>query len=562
MIQSSSANTVSLVAAFTAQNLLPATHRKSACEFEQSSTDRFLRWYFKQTFCDHLAAAECIAEVAALTVVDLPAICLPESPDQLVSISLIKKHHVLPLRSSNNLLTLAADIPEKRQAIADIQFQTGKEINLVIAASDKLHSSIERTVRQHEFTSIRHQAHLLAHTGTELTTNKDLDPDDDRPVVRLVNQLLTDAVLGSASDVHLEPFEHTCRVRFRNDGVLHEAGQIPAQAARRIAARIKVMARMNVADRRLPQDGRLRLNVHGGKKVDFRVSSLPTIWGEKLVLRQLQLEQASLDIPDLGLEADQLQQLHTALQKSQGMILTTGPTGSGKSSTLYAALKYLNHVGRNIATAEDPVELPLSGINQVQINNAQGLSFASAIRAFLRQDPDVMMVGEIRDQETAEIVVKAAQTGHLILSTLHTNNAIESLSRLLSMGVRSFNLANSLSLVIAQRLLRKLCVHCKVPAQLDSRELEQEGIHCTQESSGIIYRASGCQRCHAGYRGRIGIYEVVPITPELSRCIMLGQESGQVDGYLQQAGIASLREAALRKVATGLTSLQEANRLT
>lgn len=541
---------------------LPVAQLKKAIKQSQGNCQLFLHWLLDQPQLDKLVLAEALANVYQLPVVDLKAIHLPENPEQLVALSLIKKHRLLPVKAHSNVLTVVASNPDQDTAFQELRFHTNRAVNVIVAAHDQLNTILDRMVRQQDFSAIGKQASHTDAAQQQLANDQQFNPDDDRPIVGLVNKLLNDAVQSNTSDIHLEPFEKQCRIRFRNDGVLHMVGQIPAHAASRIAARIKVMARMDVAERRLPQDGRLRLQYKRNEVVEFRVSSVPTIWGEKLVLRLLQIDHAALEVDRLGLEAAQKQHLLTALRKSQGMILVTGPTGSGKSSTLYAALKHINDDLRNIATAEDPVELPMPGINQVQVNTQQGLNFSTAMRAFLRQDPDVLMVGEIRDQETAEIAVKAAQTGHLVLSTLHTNSAIESLTRLQSMGVKGFNLANSISLVIAQRLLRKLCSNCKQAATFTEQDLAQEGIAQLGDEQATLYKANGCHDCHSGYKGRIGIYEVVPISTTLSRHIMADQGMTIFEQSVEASGVTTLRQSALLKVRAGLTSLEEANRLT
>ena len=545
------------------RRVLSKAQLSKAIKQSQGNCQLLLRWLLDQPQLDKLLIAEVIAQEYQLPVVDLQAIRLPEHPERIAALSLIRKLRVLPIKAHGNSLTIVVSSPCQESVLQELRFHTGRTIKLVITAHDQLNTALDRMVRQQDFSAIGQQSTQVSHAQQQLTNDQEFNPDDDRPIVGLVNKLLNDAVLSGASDIHLEPFEKQCRIRFRNDGVLHKVGEIPAHAANRIAARVKVMARMDVAERRLPQDGRLRLQYKQKEVVEFRVSSVPTIWGEKLVLRLLQIDHSTLELNRLGLEPVQRQHLLTALQKSQGMILVTGPTGSGKSSTLYAALKHLNDDLRNIATAEDPVELPMPGINQVQVNTQQGLNFSTAMRAFLRQDPDVLMVGEIRDQETAEIAVKAAQTGHLVLSTLHTNSAIESLARLQSMGVKSFNLASSVNLVIAQRLLRKLCPHCKQAAVFTNKELAQEGIAMPDGKRATLYQACGCHECHAGYKGRIGIYEVVPISPTLSRHIMAEQElTTTFEQAVGALGTTTLRQSALLKVSAGLTSLEEANRLT
>jgi type IV pilus assembly protein PilB len=390
----------------------------------------------------------------------------------------------------------------------------------------------------------------------------DTAPGDDAPIVRFVNKILLDAIRIGASDVHFEPYEKRYRVRYRTDGVLKEVSQPPINLAGKIAARLKVMSQMDISERRIPQDGRIKMKISKNKAIDFRVNTLPTLWGEKIVLRILDPTSAKLGIDALGYEEDQKQLYLEALSNPQGMILVTGPTGSGKTVSLYTGLNILNVEGTNISTAEDPVEINLEGINQVNVNTKVGLDFASALRSFLRQDPDVVMVGEIRDLETAQIAIKAAQTGHLVLSTLHTNSAAETLTRLANMGVPAFNIATSVSLIIAQRLARRLCSHCKQPADIPKEALTEAGFDSGQIESGEFYHPVGCAHCNGGYKGRVGIYEVVKVTDAVSRIIMSGGNSIEISDAARGEGFASLRKSALRKVASGVTSLEEANRVT
>ena len=387
------------------------------------------------------------------------------------------------------------------------------------------------------------------------------DSKQHGPIVSYLNKLMGDAIQRGASDLHFEPYEQQYRVRCRIDGVLQELSRPAASWSSAIAARLKVMAQLDIAEKRLPQDGRMRLRVSPHKTIDVRLSTLPTLHGEKLVLRILDSSAALLAMDALGYTALQKQQYQQALYKSQGMILVTGPTGSGKTLSLYSGLNLLNTAERNISSAEDPVEINLVGINQVQINQKVGFSFAEALRAFLRQDPDVLMVGEIRDGETAEIAIKAAQTGHLVLSTLHTNCAAESLTRLLNMGIPAYNIATSVTLIIAQRLVRRLCQQCKQAQQLPLTQLQQQGFSADHISNISLFSAGGCEHCNQGYKGRTGIYEVMPISASLQALIMAGASSLQIAKQAQQQGMQTLRQAALGLAAAGVTSLLEANRV-
>lgn len=380
-------------------------------------------------------------------------------------------------------------------------------------------------------------------------------------MVRAVDRLLLEATALKASDIHLEPYEKTFRIRIRVDGVLREFASPPIHLAGRLVSRLKIMAQLDISERRLPQDGRIRLHRDGQRAVDFRISTLPTLWGEKTVLRVMDPLQARLELDQLGFAAVQNKLVHEALIRPQGLILVTGPTGSGKSVTLYSALTRLNDTSRNISTAEDPVELNIPGINQVPMKPAIGLGFSTALRAFLRQDPDVIMVGEIRDRETTDIAIKAAQTGHLVLSTLHTNSATETLTRLLGMGIEPYNVVSSLTLIIAQRLARRLCPHCREPAPETAELLLGQHGGESLIGNGRFFKARGCDHCHEGYQGRIGIYEVVPISDALSRTIIAGNNSLEIAEQARNAGYASLRQSALAKMAEGLTSLEEVLRI-
>jgi len=385
---------------------------------------------------------------------------------------------------------------------------------------------------------------------------------DDAPIVKYVNKMLLDAIRGGSSDVHFEPYEKTYRVRFRTDGILKEMSRPSIKLAPKISARIKIMAQLDISERRMPQDGRIKMKLSKTKSIDFRVNTLPTLWGEKIVLRILDPSQAKLGIDALGYEEDQKKLYMDALAQPQGMILVTGPTGSGKTVSLYTGLNILNTDERNISTAEDPAEINLEGVNQVNVNNKVGLGFAEALRAFLRQDPDVIMVGEIRDLETANIAIKAAQTGHLVLSTLHTNSAAETLTRMMNMGVPAFNIATSVSLIIAQRLGRRLC-SCKQTGNIPKDVLLAEGFSTEQINTGFtLYHPKGCDKCTNGYKGRVGIYEVVKVTEQLANMIMEEASSIKIAKAAQAAGFRTLRQSALLKVIEGVTSLEEANRVT
>ena len=498
---------------------------------------------------------------------DLGVLEKDHQPQELVSEKLIRQHNVLPLYKRGTRLYLAVSDPTNQQALSDIQFNTGLMTDAVMVEDDKLRIAIEKFLDSPTGGLGEMGDADLDELDVQAVTDDDKKESsaeaDDAPIVRFVNKMLLDAVKMGSSDLHFEPYEKVYRVRFRTDGILHEVAKPPVQLGVKIAARLKVMSSMDMAERRKPQDGRIKLKISKSKAIDFRVNTLPTLWGEKVVLRILDSESAKLGIDALGYEDDQKEMYLSALARPQGMILVTGPTGSGKTVSLYTGLNILNTMERNISTAEDPVEINLEGINQVNVNPKQGMDFAQALRAFLRQDPDVIMVGEIRDLETAEIAIKAAQTGHMVMSTLHTNSAAETLTRLRNMGVPSFNIATSVNLIIAQRLARHLCKTCKRSADIPRDILREEGFSDAQIAAGLtIYEPVGCENCKDGYKGRVGIYEVVRITPAMQRIIMEDGNSIQISEVAQQEGFRTLRQSALMKAEQGVTSLAEVNRVT
>lgn len=522
--------------------------------------------------------ARTIARVASdefgTPLFDLEALNKEAIPAKLVDQKLIRKHHTLPLSRRGNRLFIAVADPTDLHALDEIKFNTGINTEAVLVEADKLAIAIDKFLNSQE-ESIGDTLGGLDEEGLDDLDIQAVDEQaagdegaseaDEAPIVRFINKVLLDAIKGGASDIHFEPYEKAYRVRFRTDGILHEVTRPPVNLATRMAARLKVMSQMDISERRVPQDGRIKMKISKSRAIDFRVNTLPTLFGEKVVLRILDPGAAKLGIDALGYEDTQKKLYLDALAQSQGMILVTGPTGSGKTVSLYTGLNILNTPETNISTAEDPVEINLEGINQVQMNTRVGLTFAEALRSFLRQDPDVIMVGEIRDLETAEIAIKAAQTGHLVLSTLHTNSAPETLTRLLNMGVPAFNVATSVSLIIAQRLARKLCSSCKKPAtDIPEEILKAEGFDDIgiPHSEFQIFHPVGCNQCNKGYKGRLGVYEVVRITPVIASLIMEGGNSLQIAKAAKEAGFNNLRISALRKVAMGLTSLEEANRVT
>ena len=531
-------------------------------------------------FVQHLVEAKGIdsAKIAAaassefgVPLMDLRSFDTAQFPEDLVDIKLIQRHHALPLFKRGKRLFIALADPTNLQALDEIKFHTGinteaiivdqKALSVAIATATETKDAIEQLgdLESGQFEELEVEA---------IDENDRADGDlnmeaDDTPIVRFVNKVLLDAIKAGASDIHFEPYEHTYRVRFRADGILKEVVQPPKALAPRLAARLKVMSRMDISERRIPQDGRIQMRLSKTRAIDMRVNTLPTLFGEKIVLRILDPTSATLGIDALGYEPHQKKLFTDALDKPQGMILVTGPTGSGKTVSLYTGLNILNTPERNISTAEDPVEINLEGINQVPVNPKVGLNFADALRSFLRQDPDVIMVGEIRDLETAEISIKAAQTGHLVLSTLHTNSAAETITRLLNMGVPAFNLATAVTLIIAQRLARRLCSKCAEPIdELPEESLLELGFTKEMLKGATIKRAVGCESCNHGYKGRTGIYEVVQITQKIARMILEGKNSMEIADEARKEGFHSLRTSALMKVAQGLISLEEANRVT
>lgn len=488
---------------------------------------------------------------------------------KLVSEELLQKHAVLPLFKRGARLYVGIADPTNAQALDEIKFHTNLTVEPILVDED----SIRRTQDIWLQSSDGFGDELEGGDGLDaLDVGSDDDPGkienvadgkDDTPIVKFVNKVLVDAIKRGASDIHFEPYENDYRVRLRIDGILKQVAKMPVKLNGRITARLKVMAQLDIAEKRIPQDGRIKLNLSKTKQIDFRVSTLPTLFGEKVVLRILDASAAKLGIDKLGYEPEQQALFLEAIHKPYGMVLVTGPTGSGKTVSLYTALGILNDETRNISTAEDPVEIRLPGVNQVQQNNKRGMTFAAALRSFLRQDPDIIMVGEIRDLETAEIAIKAAQTGHMVLSTLHTNDAPQTIARLMNMGIAPYNITSSVTLVIAQRLARRLCSKCKKRVDLPDHALLAEGFSEDQVRAGIdIYEAVGCDECTNGYKGRVGVYQVMPMSEQIQEIILQGGNAIQIAEVAERAGVNDLRKSALDKARQGLTSLAEINRVT
>ncbi len=489
---------------------------------------------------------------------------------RLVSEKTLRKHRVLPLVKRGKRLFVAVSDPTNLHALDEVKFATGLSVEAVVVEEDKLDKLLTRSLEQvdtamPELAGEDFELDSLEVTSDDEAVDEGVERADveDAPIVRFVNKVMLDAIKRGASDIHFEPYERSYRIRFRLDGVLKEVASPPVQLAIKLAARLKVMSRLDIAERRIPQDGRIKMRISKNRAIDFRVSTCPTLFGEKVVMRILDSSSAMLGIDALGYEPFQKQLYLNTLARPHGMILVTGPTGSGKTVSLYTGLSILNTEDTNISTAEDPVEINLAGINQVHINPKVGLTFAGALRAFLRQDPDVIMVGEIRDLETAEIALKAAQTGHLVLSTLHTNDAPKTLTRLVDMGVKPYAIATSVSLIIAQRLARKLCKNCREKLEIPPEALRKEGFTEEEIETDLqIFGPVGCTQCTDGYKGRTGIYEVMPVSEEIGRIIMAGGSVLDIKEQALREGVWGLRKAGLEKVKSGITSLEEINRVT
>jgi type IV pilus assembly protein PilB len=533
----------------------------------------------KISFVAHLVASEHadprkIAVAASheygVPMMDIDVLQLDLDAVRKVDQKLITKHRVLPLILRGKRLFLGVSDPTNLASVDDIKFQTGCRVDPVVVEQDKLDELVKKALEAVDTSMSNFDDDDFDLESLEISSGEDevadevsRDEVEDAPVVRFVNKILLDAIKRGASDIHFEPYEKAFRVRTRLDGVLTQVAAPPIALSNKVTARLKVMSRMDIAERRVPQDGRIKMKLSKNRAIDFRVNTCPTLFGEKVVLRILDPSSAKLGIDALGYEPFQKELYMEALAKPYGMILVTGPTGSGKTVSLYTGLNILNTEDRNISTAEDPAEINLPGINQVNVNPKVGLTFASCLRAFLRQDPDVIMVGEIRDLETAEIAIKAAQTGHLVLSTLHTNDAPKTLTRLVDMGVKPYAIASSVRLIIAQRLARKLCDSCKDLRDVPSEALLQEGFTQEEVSGGLkIFGPVGCRLCNEGYKGRLGIFQVLPITDAIERIIMEGGTSTQIADQAVKDGVLDLRQAALQKVKDGLTGLEEINRVT
>ncbi|APR71501.1 type IV-A pilus assembly ATPase PilB [Acinetobacter haemolyticus] len=547
---------------------MSASTMQTAIDTAKKTQQDIVGYLIEHHRISQLTIAESISAEFGEPIFDLAVFDTALLPRELADSKLIQKHRVAPLIQRGQILYVATSNPTNIDALDAMRFNTKLNIEPIIVEHSKLEKLIEQQFGDSGSFDFGDSEDFDLDIDVSQDSQKDESDEtpqgDESPIVKYINKLLIDAIRMGASDLHFEPYEKTYRVRYRVDGVLRQIATPPLQMANRLASRLKVMSQMDISEKRMPQDGRIKLKLSKTKAIDFRVNSLPTLFGEKLVLRILDPSSAMLGIEALGYEDEQKALFLEALDKPQGMLLITGPTGSGKTVSLYTGLNILNTEDTNISTAEDPVEINLEGINQVNVNTKTGLTFSAALKAFLRQDPDIIMVGEIRDLETAEIAIKAAQTGHMVMSTLHTNSAPETLTRLRNMGVPSFNIATSVNLVIAQRLARRLCSHCKAPIEIPKQSLLELGF--TEQDLADpelqIFQPVGCSECREGYKGRVGIYEVMKVTPEISKIIMEDGNALQIAAASEKAGFNNLRRSGLKKVMQGITSLQEINRVT
>ncbi|MBM7120577.1 type IV-A pilus assembly ATPase PilB [Dyella kyungheensis] len=568
LMQPSLAGLTGLARRLVSEDVLPETDVRRAVAESTQGKASLTAWLLDNNLVDSARLTRIASDEFGMPMMDVSALVPANLPTNLISEALINKHKALPLFKRGKRLFVGIADPMQSHALDEIKFHSNCMVEPILVERGQLFRVIETTLN----TMSNAMPEMGGGDFDELTleggddeaesTGIDATSNDDAPVVKFVNKILVDAIKRGASDVHFEPFETQYRVRLRMDGMLRAVASPPMKLASRISSRIKVMSGLDIAERRVPQDGRIKLNLSKSRSVDFRVSTLPTLFGEKIVLRILDGSAAKLGIDALGYEEAQKQLYIDAIHKPYGMVLVTGPTGSGKTVSLYTALNILNTAERNISTVEDPVEIRVEGINQVQQNVKRGMTFAAALRSFLRQDPDVIMVGEIRDLETAEIAVKAAQTGHMVLSTLHTNDAPQTISRMMNMGIAPYNITSSVTLVIAQRLARRLH-DCKRPIELPPKTLLDAGFTQEDIDAGLtVYEAVGCDSCNEGYKGRVGIYQVMPMLEEIQKIILQGGNTLQIAEAAKNAGVNDLRASALLKVKKGMTSLAEIDRVT
>jgi type IV pilus assembly protein PilB len=562
-------NLTGLARRLVLDGLIAEDAAQSAFQESLKSKQSLVSYLVEKKLADPSAIAWAASQEFGVPLIDLAVIDVETETVKLVKPELIQKHRALPMFRRGKRLFVGVADPTNLAALDEIKFATNHVVEAIVVEEHKLSKSIEKAIEQAD-TSMKELDDGMDDLGNLETVDPDADDGgvnqsdaEDAPVVKFVNKMLVDAINKGASDLHFEPYEKSYRVRFRMDGSLYEVAAPPVVLAPKISARLKVMSRMDIAERRVPQDGKIKLKLSKTRAIDFRVNTCPTLWGEKICLRILDPSSAKLGIDALGYEPFQKKLYLDNLAKPYGMILVTGPTGSGKTVSLYTGINILNQPDTNICTAEDPVEIQLPGINQVNMNPKVGLTFSSTLKAFLRQDPDVILVGEIRDLETAEIAIKAAQTGHMVMSTLHTNDAPKTLTRMVDMGVAPYSIATAVNLIIAQRLARRLCGNCKRQVDIPKEALLKEGF--TEEdlaANPVFYEPVGCDNCKEGYKGRAGIYQVMPVTEEMGRCIMRGGNSGEIADIAKKDGIWDLRRSALSKVLAGVTSIAEANSVT
>lgn len=548
------------------QNLVDEATAVEASELAKKNGKEFISTLIETGSVNAAAVAQYVASDFGLSCFDLSSLAIESIPKDYLNEELLSTQNAVPIAKRGSKLFVAISDPTNSEPLDKYKFSSGLSVEAVIVEDDKLNELRVRVQSQND--SLSDGLDDSFDLDEDTPDAKNLEEDDvsgidETPVVRYINKILLDAIKRGASDIHVEPYEKIFRIRYRVDGILEEVAHPPLSMSGRLTARLKVMSRMDISERRVPQDGRIKLKVSKTKAIDFRVNTCPTLFGEKTVLRILDPSSAQLGIDALGYEPEQKKLYMDALANPYGMILVTGPTGSGKTVSLYTGLNILNEPGTNISTVEDPAEINLAGINQVNVNVKAGLTFAEALKSFLRQDPDIIMVGEIRDLETASIAIKAAQTGHMVMSTLHTNDAPQTLSRLINMGVPPFNIATAVSLIIAQRLARRLCESCKVlDTDLPKELLIEEGFDKAGIDNLEIFKATGCAKCNHGYKGRVGIYQVMKISEDIGKIIMAGGNAIEIATQAKREKIPDLRESALKKVAQGVMSLEEANRVT
>jgi type IV pilus assembly protein PilB len=547
--------------------------QQDAFEYQQLAMEKkstILQYLVEENIVPARVMATSISHNFGLPLLSLDCIDTESLPISLVNHKLIMRHRLVPLYTRGTQLFLATDDPSKQASLKEIQFHTGLQIYPIIVETDKLSDLIDNLLNKREDIGLENYYDDSQDISDFEISSEDEEKEEDAtslsredaPIVKFVNRILVEAIKKGVSDIHFEPYEREFRIRYRLDGMLYHVSSPTLNLATRIAARLKIMSNLDISERRLPQDGRFKMKLSRTKSMDFRVNTCPTTSGEKIVIRILDPGTTKLGIESLGFSKKQEFLFLQAISRPQGMVLVTGPTGSGKTVTLYTGLNILNTIDVNISTAEDPVELKIPGINQVNINPKAGLNFSEILRAFLRQDPDIIMVGEIRDLETAEIAIKAAQTGHLVLSTVHTNSAAETLTRMLNMGVQSFNIASSVSLIIAQRLVRKLCDACKVIRDdTTPKSLAELGFTIEDSQTLQTYKAVGCKLCTHGYRGRVGLFEVMPMSKTLGALIMRGGNSLDILKLARSEGMLTIYQAGLEKIKQGITSFEEVNRV-